>query len=306
MGMARSMMQFKGLSTKYWVETVHIFVYLINQSPTSTLDGQTPYKYWYGFKPKVNHLRVFGSTCYTLVPKKKRTKLENQSMKCIFIGYSDEKKGYRLLSDGKIIICRDANFDETESKNFDEINHLLSRLEKKNAKGKGKFNKSKKTFWFEKDFVSLEDISSSKISYDSSDNETTKDSSDIESSKESSPTSDTLDERRASFFENPLFNNNNGDLDPQSPQHKRPKWGEQLLKDVHLDEINKTGTRGSSRSKDNFSHASTEPTSFVEAVGHKEWKEAMINEYDSVLANGTWNLVDSPHDVKPISCKWVY
>ena len=32
----------------------------------------------------------------------------------------------------------------------------------------------------------------------------------------------------------------------------------------------------------------------------------MINEYDSVLANGTWNLVYCPHDVNPIGCKWVY
>jgi hypothetical protein len=32
----------------------------------------------------------------------------------------------------------------------------------------------------------------------------------------------------------------------------------------------------------------------------------MINEYDLVLANGTWNLVDFPHDVNPIGCKWVY
>jgi hypothetical protein len=32
----------------------------------------------------------------------------------------------------------------------------------------------------------------------------------------------------------------------------------------------------------------------------------MINEYDSVLANGTWNLVYCAHDVKPIGCKWVY
>jgi hypothetical protein len=41
------------------------------------------------------------------------------------------------------------------------------------------------------------------------------------------------------FFENPLFNNN-GDSDPQSPQHKKPKWTEQLLIDVHSDEMNKT------------------------------------------------------------------
>jgi hypothetical protein len=32
----------------------------------------------------------------------------------------------------------------------------------------------------------------------------------------------------------------------------------------------------------------------------------MINEYDLVLANGTWNLADCPHDVNPIGCKWVY
>jgi hypothetical protein len=169
-------------------------------------------------------------------------------MKCIFIGYSDEKKGYRLISDGKFIISRDVIFYETESKIFDEINHLFSRLEKKSTKGKGKLNKSKKTFWFEKDFVSLEDISSSKSSSDSFDNETTKDSSNTESSKESSSTLDTLDERRASFFENTLFNNNNGDSDPQSPQQNGPKWAEQLLKGVHSDEINKTKTRGSSRS----------------------------------------------------------
>jgi hypothetical protein len=181
--MERSMMHFKGLSTKYWVEVVHTAVYLRNRSPTSALYGKTPYESWYGFKPKVNHLRFFGSTCYALAPKEKRTKLENQSMKCIFIGYSDEKKGYRLLSDGKIIICRDANFDETESKNFDEINHLLSCLEKKNIKGKSNLNKSKQTFWFEKDFVSSEDISSLKSSFDSFDNETSKDSSNTKNSK---------------------------------------------------------------------------------------------------------------------------
>jgi hypothetical protein len=191
-------------------------------------------------------------------------------MKCIFIGYSDEKKGYRLILDGKFIVNRDVIFDETESNILDEINHLLSHLEKKNTKGKGKFNKSKKAFWFEKHFVTLEDISLSKISFDLSDNEMKKESFDTKSSKVSSPTSDISDERRASFFENPLFNYN-GDSNPQSPQHKKPKWVEQLLKDVHSDEMNKIGTRGSSRVEDNFSHASIEPTYFAEAIEHKEW-----------------------------------
>jgi hypothetical protein len=133
----------------------------------------------------------------------------------------------------------------------------------------------------------------------------TKDSFDMKSSKQSSPTSDISDERRASFFENHIFNNN-GDSDPKSPQHKKPKWPEKILKDVHSYEMNKTGTRGSSREEANFSHASIEPTYFDEATGHKEWQEEMINEYDSILSNGTWKLVDCPHDVNSIGFKWVY
>jgi hypothetical protein len=89
-----------------------------------------------------------------------------------------------LFSNGKFIVSRDVIFDETESNNLDEINHLLICLEKKKNKGKGKLKKEKKTFWFEKDFFSPEDISLSKSSYDSSNNETTKESSDTESSKE--------------------------------------------------------------------------------------------------------------------------
>jgi hypothetical protein len=77
MGMEISMIQFKGLRKKYWVEAVHTAVYLRNRSPTSTLDGKTPNEAWYGFKAKVNHLRIFGSTCYALVPNEKTTKLEN-------------------------------------------------------------------------------------------------------------------------------------------------------------------------------------------------------------------------------------
>ena len=53
----------------------------------------------------------------------KITKLDSRSIKCVFIGYSDQKKGYRLLSDGKFIVSRDVIFDETKSENSDEINN---------------------------------------------------------------------------------------------------------------------------------------------------------------------------------------
>jgi len=56
-------------------------------------------------------------------------------------------------------------------------------------------------------------------------------------------------------------------------QHGRPKWFTQLPKDVHPNEQNKTRTRSSTTSHLNFflvTHDSIEPTTFVEAMKHKE------------------------------------
>ena len=76
LGMARSMLTFKNLSPICWAEAIHIVVYLRNRSPTASFDRITPYEAWFGFKPQVKHLRVFGSVCYALVPNEKRNKLE--------------------------------------------------------------------------------------------------------------------------------------------------------------------------------------------------------------------------------------
>ena len=94
LGMVRSMLTFKNLSPIYWAEGIHIAVYLRNRSRIASLDGITPYKAWFGFKPRVKHLRVFGLVCYALVLKEKRKKLDSRSLKYTMIGYSDEKKGY--------------------------------------------------------------------------------------------------------------------------------------------------------------------------------------------------------------------
>ena len=49
----------------------------------------------------------------------------------MLIGYSDEKKGYRLLLDGNFIVSRDVIFYETESLSVEEIEKQLSHLEEK-------------------------------------------------------------------------------------------------------------------------------------------------------------------------------
>jgi hypothetical protein len=37
-----------------------------------------------------------------------------------------------------------------------------------------------------------------------------------------------------------------------------------------------------------------------------DWKEAVHSEMDSILSNGTWELVDRSYGCKPVGCKWVF
>jgi hypothetical protein len=48
------------------------------------------------------------------------------------------------------------------------------------------------------------------------------------------------------------------------------------------------------------------PTSITEAYASldvDDWKEAVHNEMDSILSNGTWELSERPHGCKPVGCK---
>jgi hypothetical protein len=50
----------------------------------------------------------------------------------------------------------------------------------------------------------------------------------------------------------------------------------------------------------------TEPSTFAEAQQHECWRLAMLDEMTAIEANGTWELADPPHHLRPIGLKWVY
>jgi hypothetical protein len=77
----------------------------------------TPQEAWSGYKPSVAHLRIFGCVAYAQVPKAKRRKLDDRGEKCIFVGYSEESKAYKLYNPltNKVMVSRDVVFSEEES-----------------------------------------------------------------------------------------------------------------------------------------------------------------------------------------------
>nr|ABA99612.1 retrotransposon protein, putative, unclassified [Oryza sativa Japonica Group] len=118
--MANSMLQDKGMPKSFWAEAVNTAIYILNRSPTKAVPNRTPFEAWYGKKPVIGHMRVFGCICYAQVPAQKRVKFDNKSDRCIFVGYADGIKGYRLynLEKKKIIISRDVIFDESATWNW--------------------------------------------------------------------------------------------------------------------------------------------------------------------------------------------
>ncbi|CAL9001991.1 unnamed protein product, partial [Prunus brigantina] len=114
MEMAKCMVHEKELPYNLWCEAVNTVMYLLNRSPTKTLENSTPFERFSGRKPGIKHLKMFGSVCYPLVPGAVRHKLEATSVIGVFIGYGICEKGYRILNPitQKVLLSRDVIFDE--------------------------------------------------------------------------------------------------------------------------------------------------------------------------------------------------
>jgi hypothetical protein len=50
----------------------------------------------------------------------------------------------------------------------------------------------------------------------------------------------------------------------------------------------------------------SEPSSYEEAAAHQVWREAMVEEYASIMQNDVWEVVPRPDGKSVISSKWLY
>ena len=113
--MVRSMLADSELPKSFWAEALATAIYLQNRSPTKPVEGKTPYEAIYGEKPNVGHLKVFGCSAYSYIPKDERQKLDSKARKCIFLGYPCNRKGYRLYDQSirRVIHSRHVAFNES-------------------------------------------------------------------------------------------------------------------------------------------------------------------------------------------------
>ena len=86
---------------------------MLNTAPSKSVET-TPYELWFGKKPKLSFLKVWG--CDVYVKRLQSDTLEHKSNKCVFLGYPKETIGYTFYhrSEGKIFVAKNGSSLEKE------------------------------------------------------------------------------------------------------------------------------------------------------------------------------------------------
>ncbi|KAJ0890765.1 putative RNA-directed DNA polymerase [Helianthus annuus] len=294
-----------------------------NKLPSSVLSGKSPYELMFGFRPSLSHFRNFGCLCFSTILNEP-DKFAYHADKCVLIGYSNVKKGYKLWSidEKKVFFSRDVKFYEHvypfKSKQINDDVNVDNSLNLIN-------------------FFDKNETNSPEFSLTPNDEEGTTDSHDTVSDDQQPGPSTSATPGLSSAGHN---------LETSVEGSSRRESGRAEDTVVSTDEINPSegnleGLRRSSRNTsvpkrfqdfvlnscakydinkvvsyscltaDSVAYISSlnktsEPNSYSEASKDPRWIEAMNLEMEALMRNQTWELVDLPSGRKPIGSKWVY
>ncbi|KAJ0590617.1 putative RNA-directed DNA polymerase [Helianthus annuus] len=272
----------------------------------------------FGFKPYLNHLRNFRCLCFSAILNEP-DKFAYRAEKCVFLGYSNSKKGYKLWSlDQKLVIfSRDVKFYENvfPLKNNNLLNQFDSNID-------NSVNNLNFFDLFEPHFVSSENNFGEGPSEERVVNDSI--SCDLPTNSDDGPSDINNTDRTYEDTNSPEGNRTNedtnspeGNNDPTTPVRRSTRNVSlpKMLNDFVIEGKVRYGLEKvvnySNLSIENQCFATilnktVEPQSFKEAVSDVNWVNAMNEEMEALNRNNTWELVDLPIGRKPIGCKWVY
>ena len=84
----------------------------------------------------------------------------------------------------------------------------------------------------------------------------------------------------------------------KNPHKRKPSWIHEIIQGTKRYGVFKETHRGRERTRSCSSYVALlcdiidkEPSNYKEAVERKEWKDAMIEEYQSIMKNDVWDVV---------------
>lgn len=307
---ARSMLIGSGIDWHFWNEAIATANYLRNRSPTNAWGRQfinkTPAELWYGSKPDLSNIRIFGSMCYNQIPAEKRKKLDVKSTKCIMLGYGTSFGIFRLwdIENNKLILGRHVVFNEKAILERAKVIEIVDSVPDDS----------------ERDHFYADNDGDSSIDH-GADLESTGDNMNDRHSTNTECAGDcknkchsTNKDCAGSSKENVNSTNkdcvgniernvhgvseNIGNIEPRrgTRERKQPDRYGIALADAHF----------ALSAQD---YVQNDPTSIQEAKKRSDWpqwKQAINEEYSSLMKNQTWSLCELPKGRRAISNKWVF
>ena len=94
--MASAMLFQSGLEYGFWGEAIAYASHVKNIIPRAN-ESATPFKMWWGTKPKVTRFHPFGCEVFIHIPKVNRKKFQPKGERRILLGFADNYEAYRIF-----------------------------------------------------------------------------------------------------------------------------------------------------------------------------------------------------------------
>jgi hypothetical protein len=305
--MARTMLDEYKTPDRFWAAAINTACYSINRLYLHQILKKTSYELLTGKKPNVSYFRVFGSKCFILIKRGRKSKFAPKAIEGFLLGYDSNTRAYRVFnkSTGLVQVSCDIVFEETIGSQVEQVD--LDELDDEEAP-----------------CVALRNMSIGDVCPKESE-EPTQAQDQLSSSNQASPP--TQDEDQAQDDENedqedvpPQEEDNDQggdevDQDKEDDQGQRPPHPRvhQAIQRDHpmnsiLGDIHK-GVNTRSRVAHFCEHysfvSSIEPYRVEDALKDLDWVLAMQEELNNFTRNEVRHLVPHPNQ-NVVGTKWVF
>lgn len=264
----RAMLIYSKAPLYLWGEAILAACYIYNRTPHSSINFKTPYEIYWGSKPNINNIKIWGSIVYYNT-NKQLTKLAPRREQAILVGYAEDYYHYKLYIVNKRITIwsRDISIIENQFENYQKyypnypshINFDISNKENilsKDISNKYKYNTRARANTIAKDPNHKIEIQIPKGSINT-----------IYDKNTIYTISDTV-------IENQLSSINKSKLDF-------------ILSISNIDEPN------------TFKQA-------MESPDKNNWYKACLDENNELIKQNTFDIVNTPSNIKLLGGRWVF